>query len=443
MARNKGSTKKYADLRKRAEAMMMPKEDIKKPIAPEEARKLIHELHTYQIELELQNEELLRTQQELQKSYHRYTDLYDFAPVGYVTISDKGLILEANLTIADMLTVERRFLIKQPLSKFIFNEDQDIYYQKCRVLLKANEQQTCELRMQKKDGTLFHAQLKSVIILEVDGVSGQYRTVITDISGRKIAEEKLHQAHDKLEQRVIERTKELKTTHDQLVHAEKLSAIGTLAASVAHEFNNPLFGIHNVLGGIKQRASLDEDDRELIDMALLECERIKHLIQDLQDFNRPSSQNLAPMDMHMAINSIIMLLKSIFKTKKITFTKHFAPEMPIIMAVGDQIKQVLLNLLHNAVDAIPKQGGTITLTTEVREKKVAIHIQDSGVGIKQENMARIYEPFYTTKPAVKGTGLGLSVSHGIIKKHRGIIEVHSDEGKGTTFSIIFPIEGEA
>lgn len=260
---------------------------------------------------------------------------------------------------------------------------------------------------------------------------------------RQQAEEGLQKAHAELEKRVEERTAELKLTHDQLLHAEKLSAVGKLSASIAHEINNPLFGIRNVLAGIKRRTLLNKEDAELLDMALQECDRIKYLIHDLRDFNRPTTGVMVPMDMHKTIDNILLLLKKEFKNKKIKVEKDYTLEPPNISAVTDQIKQVLLNLLNNATDAIPDSGGNIWITTEVLDNMAAVRVQDSGAGIKPENMGHIFEPFFTTKSAVKGTGLGLSVSYGIIKRHGGRIEVHSEVGKGTTFTILLPVKGRS
>ncbi len=304
--------------------------------------------------------------------------------------------------------------------------------------LKASH--TIETVHQHKNGTLIPVEIfLQYVTLPND--TGRFVAIVRDITERRQAEAALQKAHDDLEQRVKERTAELQLAHDQLLHTEKLSAIGKLSASIAHEFNNPLFGIRNVLKGIKHRASLDEDDSELVDMALQECDRIKYLIQDLQDFNRPTSGVMAPLDVHKAIDSILLLFKKELKEKKITVKKQYAAKLPMIQAVPDQIRQVLLNLIRNSGDAIQKGKGTIAITTEVLdENKVAIHIKDSGAGIKQEDQDHIFEPFFSTKPDVKGTGLGLSVSYGIIKKHNGNIEVKSEIGKGSTFTIILPIE---
>ena len=143
---------KLAELRKRAEAILAAGGDESQAQKPQALGKILHELHTYQIELELQNEELRRAQVELQESREKYVDLYDFAPVGYVTVTEKGLISEANLTAADMLGTVRQHLINQPLSKFIVEEDQDIYYKHRREAMEITKRPSCELRMRREDG---------------------------------------------------------------------------------------------------------------------------------------------------------------------------------------------------------------------------------------------------------------------------------------------------
>ncbi len=313
-----------------------------------------------------------------------------------------------------------------------------------QLSIKGKQQPSYEIEIYHKDGGSRWLIVSEVPVFDAEGKVVAVEGLAHDFTERKLADEELSMYRENLEKIIEKRSADLKETHDQLLHAEKLSAIGKLSASIAHEFNNPLFGIRNVLGGIKQRAPLDEDDTELVDMALKECDRIKYLIQDLQDFNRPTSGVMAPLDLHRAINSILLLFKNEFKRKQIQVEKQYAQDLPAIRAVSDQIKQVLLNLLRNGVDAIPQGRGTITISTEkIDKRRVAIHIHDTGVGIKPEDMAHIFDPFFSTKPDVKGTGLGLSVSYGIIKRHQGNIEVHSEVGKGSTFTITLPIRGPA
>jgi two-component system cell cycle sensor histidine kinase/response regulator CckA len=185
---------KFVDLRKRAHVLLSESKDNISAMSPEDVKRLVHELDTYQIELELQNEDLRMAQEELDKSRKRHVDLYDFAPVGYLTISEKGLILEANLTAADMLGVEKGYLLRQILSSFIIDEDQDILYRCRKKLLETKQPQTCDLRMRKKDGSVFYAQLKSKVSFDLDGSLGQFRTVISDITEQKQLEYNLLQS---------------------------------------------------------------------------------------------------------------------------------------------------------------------------------------------------------------------------------------------------------
>ncbi len=265
--------------------------------------------------------------------------------------------------------------------------------------------------------------------------------VFRDISEIKRIQMELEAINEELERRVEQRTKELQETQKQYLHAEKLSAIGKLSASIAHEFNNPLQGILSILKGLRKRAILEEEDRALLEAAIGECDRIKELIRSLQDFNRPSSGRTVLMDVHKALDSMLLLHKNDFKNKRIAVERNYADRLPQIMAVPDQIKQVLLNLLTNAADACRQPGGVITVTTRKEGERVEVAIRDNGIGIKPEEMGLIFQPFYTTKPAVKGTGLGLSVSYGIVKSHGGEIRVVSQPNQGATFTLMLPIKG--
>jgi len=259
---------------------------------------------------------------------------------------------------------------------------------------------------------------------------------------RRRAEAQLEAINIELERRVEQRTRELQETQKQYLHAEKLSAIGKLSASIAHEFNNPLQGIRTVLTGLKKRAIMDQEDRNLLDTAIEESDRMKDLIRSLQDFNRPSSHKKTYLDLHKSLDSILLLQKSDFKGKGIKVVCDYAQQLPQILVIPDQIKQVLLNLLTNAADACQHPGETIMVSTRWQGEQVAVAITDTGIGIKPEDMDRIFQPFFTTKPEVKGTGLGLSVSYGIVKRHQGQILVDSRPGEGATFTVVLPIEGD-
>lgn len=232
---------------------------------------------------------------------------------------------------------------------------------------------------------------------------------------------------------------EEKQLQNQLLHAEKLSAIGKLSASIAHEINNPLFGIKNVLERLREKGNLSDDNREFADLAVQECNRIRDLIKDLQNFNRPTSGIMTPVNLHKTIDDILLLSKKAMETSRITIRKSYAADLDEILAIADQIKQVLLNLINNAIESMPS-GGEIAIISKKSGKNACVSITDTGSGIAPADLNHIFEPFFTTKPAVKGTGLGLSVTYGIVKRHGGDIQVQSEQGKGTTFTITLPIE---
>ncbi len=234
--------------------------------------------------------------------------------------------------------------------------------------------------------------------------------------------------------------KDLRKSQNHLMHAEKLSTIGKLSASIAHEFNNPICGIKNVLETVAE-TNLTDDNNELVLIAIKECHRMANLVEKLQDFNRPSSGEISQVNIHDVIDNVLLLCKKKLKEKNIVVEKHYTDYSPSIKAVNDQIAQVFLNLIQNAEEAVDDKGGMITITTTCTKSEILINIKDTGVGIDPQNISTIFEPFVTTKSAVKGTGLGLFVCYGIVKKSEGKITVRSQIDRGTTFTVTFPDKG--
>ncbi|TEU14267.1 MAG: response regulator [Anaerolineales bacterium] len=232
--------------------------------------------------------------------------------------------------------------------------------------------------------------------------------------------------------------RELEKSQAQLVQAEKLAAMGRLAASIAHEINNPLQAIHNCLHLTLKKPLNEEKKNRYLGMAQEEVERLITIVQRMLEFYRPSKEGMAPTDVHTIIENVLTLSSKRLQHGKITVTKKLASDLPPISAVRDQLKQVFLNLVINAVEAMP-QGGELRIETKLSgdEDGLSVAFTDTGVGLSEKEQENIFEPFFTTKAT--GTGLGLSVSYGIIERHGGRIKVQSELGKGATFTVHLPL----
>ena len=229
---------------------------------------------------------------------------------------------------------------------------------------------------------------------------------------------------------------QLERSQAQLIQAEKLAATGRLAASLAHEINNPLQAIHNCLHLVINRPIPDEKKRYYLAMAQEEVERLITLVQRTLEFYRPSKGRVSLTQVNDLIENVLALSGKRLEHGNIRLHTQLMPDLPEVAAVPDQLTQVLLNLVINAIEAMP-DGGDLTLATTTDGNWLRISICDTGQGISPEEAAKIFEPFYTTK--ANGTGLGLSVSYGIIQQHGGHIEVTGGPDQGTTFTVALPI----
>ena len=236
---------------------------------------------------------------------------------------------------------------------------------------------------------------------------------------------------------------EKKTLERQLIHTQKMESIGTLAAGIAHEVGNPLASI-SALVQVAQRSTADAFINEKLGLVKSQVTRISKIIRDLVDFSRPSNYELELTDINKVINEAAEITKVGTKAKDISFIISLCKEIPMLPLISDQIQQVFVNILLNAVDAIvertvKRDQNKISVISECDSEFVTIIFSDSGTGIKEENIIKIFEPFFTTKKEGRGTGLGLWVSYGIVKSFQGDIKVQSKKNEGTTFTIKLPI----
>ena len=225
-----------------------------------------------------------------------------------------------------------------------------------------------------------------------------------------------------------------------LMQSDKLSAVGQLAAGIAHEINNPL-GI--ILGFAQAAAKKIKDSDALflpIESIRREALRCKNLVENLLAFSRQSKTQMGEIDINETITNTLSIIEAQAKVKSVEIIKEL-DILPLLMGNQNQIQQVIINLCSNAIDAMP-DGGKITVRTRSgpvgNEKKIILEVEDNGSGIPEEVRGKMFNPFFTTKEVGKGTGLGLSLVYEIIQRHNGVIKVESDCGRGTTFTIILP-----
>ncbi len=236
---------------------------------------------------------------------------------------------------------------------------------------------------------------------------------------------------------------ELKETQAGLIQAEKLTSLGQLAASIAHEVNNPLSGVLVYTQLLNKKMANDTLQKDVARNYLTKMEselaRSTKLIRNLLDFARQSPPALRETDINEVVTKSLDLVLNSAQLKQIKVIQEFSPDLPRFKADPDQLQQVYINLILNAIQAMA-DGGTLTLRTALEKGQIKLEVQDTGCGISAENMKKLFTPFFTTKKEVKGVGLGLAVSYGIIQRHNGKILVESKEREGTTFSIFLPVK---
>ncbi len=418
-------------LRQIAEEMAEKRKAVMTPdfnnLSPEEVQKVFHELSVHQIELEMQNEELCAVRAELEAARARYFDLYNQAPAGYLTVNDQGIILESNQTAATMLGTTVLNLKNQPLSNWIFSEDQDIFYHHRMSIYGTGRPQACELRMKSNAGSAVDktiwVRLESSLQSSDNPV---FRVIVSDI------------------------TEKVRLT-EQVQQAQKLETIGILAGGVAHDYNNKLA----IIIGYAELALNHNLPPQSVQMFLEEILKAAQLsafvTRQLLTIARKQPVSPVVIDLNLTIENLMRMLKQAVGTEIELIWRPGASLLPVKIDPV-QIDQIMLNLCMNARAAISDRGR-ITIETkntecdatfcgenaESREGKyVMLAISDTGCGMSKETLSHIFEPFFTTKEVNQGTGLGLTTVEAIVKQNNGFIRIATEPDSGTTFTIFFP-----
>jgi len=277
------------------------------------------------------------------------------------------------------------------------------------------------LLMRRKDGELIESEFSASIAYDEQGNESVTVGVFKDLR----------------EKRGMER--ELRRTREALVQAEKLAAMGRLTSQIAHELNNPIYGIMNTLELLKTEVPPDSKRRNLLEMSLSETVRLSEMLRSMLSFSKPEEEKRVPVRINELIEGILLVMAKQLREGSIRVTTAFGGEIPEITASANQMRQVILNVVKNAKESMPS-GGELSVKTTLDAGQVRIVVRDTGVGIPEALRDKIFEAFFTTKQKVKGVGLGLSVCYGIVKDHGGEINVESEVGKGTAFIISLPVK---
>ncbi|MBW2429073.1 MAG: PAS domain-containing protein [Deltaproteobacteria bacterium] len=296
------------------------------------------------------------------------------------------------------------------------------------------------------DGQKRYYEVNIYPIWEKDGKISRFIHISRDITQHKKEEEELTQ---RLEQMVEDRTRQLKETHEKLLHQDKMSSLGKLSASVVHEINNPIAGILNLIMLMKRIAAEDvirekeiDQFKQYLDLMENETRRTSRIVSNLLAFSRQSKMAPRRLSINQLINKTLFLNSNLLKIDGVKVETKLDPDLPDLLGSEDQLQQVFMNLVSNAAEAMEQRGGKLTIETRhlLREDKLKIKFKDTGHGIPEGDIPKLFEPFFTTKKKGKGVGLGLSVAYGIVQEHEGSIYVKSTVGQGTTFQVKLPLK---
>ncbi len=516
----------------------------------EDSARLVHELSVHQVELELQNEELLRAAAELEASHARYRDLYDTAPMGYLTVDEAGVVQEANLTAAELLGRPRGELIDRPLTRLVAPPSQDAWYLFARHLGEPDAPAAQVFELLRAGLPPFWARVEARLLPAAPGGQARRRVIFSDVTRQQVAELALQESHAVNE--TLLRTMPLpmvivdaqgtllfasahlealqgrrlagqrcgplprddgprcpdcplrqpfavghtgvaicegspggkaweifhtgleyqgqpallevfvditarrqaeaaqRKLQAELFQAQKMDAIGTLAGGVAHEFNNLLGGIRGLVSLVGQDLADQAQARlDLTNIAAL-VDRGAELARQLLGFAQRGQYDVRPID----LGAVLRRTTGLFGRTRadLAVQLEVAPELRHVLMDQSQLEQVLLSLFLNAGHAMPTGGrlrvgaAPVTFAAEQAQSRgvaageyVRVEVADTGVGMSPQTQARVFEPFFTTRPTGLGAGLGLSSVYGILHSHGGAITVTSAEGQGATFTMLLPV----
>ncbi|MHC4442222.1 MAG: sensor histidine kinase [Planctomycetota bacterium] len=422
---DKSNDKSFDALRRRAEETLAKTREAIATMPVEDVQQLVHELQVHQIELDMQNEELRNTQIELEAAKDNYCDLYDFAPVGYLTLDRMGVILEANLTAATLLKIERSNLINRKLSIFTVTSDQDILRQHLDRVFSERTRQVCEFQITNTDQMLIHVRLESVLAEDESGMQSRCRTAMIDISQRKRAEERLlHQI--------------------EVTQVSRLSILNELAHQLANKLRQPLTAIQTYASACMRNIQANNPSTESLqhDLGLIapQVGRAVNIIQQMRNFAQRKAHYKEPASINIIVSEAVDLMKTETEMHNISIQQELADNIPWINIDGVLIEHVILNLIYNSIEAMVQHNSpirNIAIQTAMSDKEtIEITVSDTGPGVPQKIANELFEPFVTTKP--DGVGMGLAISRSAVADHGGRLWMMDNSEEGASFRFTLP-----
>lgn len=371
-----------------------------------EIHRLMDELHTQQLDMEVQYQALQETLEELEESRNRYADLYDFAPVGYVTLDRKGCVRQINLTGAAIIGKERTQLIGAPMYVFVIKNDIRLFMEHLRRCKRTNQKVITELGLKSKNDAVVQVQLLSIPLQSPDGQILHFKTVITDITERKLMEK-------------------------EMSRLERLNIVGEMAATIAHEIRNPMTTVRGFLQMFKGKNEYARD-KEHFELMIDELDRANEIITEFLSLAKKKDACMSYQNLNAVIESLYPLIQAdaLGADKNVNLELG---DIPDLMVDDKEIRQIILNLSRNGLQAMPSRGN-LTIRTFIGGEAVVLAVQDQGTGIPPDLLDKLGTPFLSTKE--NGTGLGLAVCYSIAARHKAIIKIDTSPA-GTIFFIRF------
>ncbi len=351
-----------------------------------------------------------------------YANVIDSVGDGVIVIDLESLVLLMNPVAEEMSGVSSRISLGQSFAAIFKGEASllEIVEKSAVSGMSISDHENVVL---KKGGKLTPVSVSTSPLLLANGIRAGTIILLRDLTNIRDLEEAVRRS-------------------------DRLSALGTLAAGLAHEIKNPLGGIRGAAQLLEMELAEDDELRDCTRVVLKEVQRVNRIVEELLDLASPRKLNLTGVNLHKILAHIVFLQQQAVEGQSITFQRHLDPSIPAVLADEGRLAQLFLNLIKNAVEAVG-ESGVVTISSRIvaeysmtqkgerRSRMVAIEIADDGTGISPEVLEQLFTPFFTTKE--KGTGLGLAICQKIVAEHRGMIRVESEAGRGTTFTVMLPL----